>query len=108
MYDEATVAAATAWMTAHGFAAQPTVRAAPLGRAAERGRQAGAQDRLRRVPTYAASSARSPPPTAAKLPRPACSTSRPPGAARLAGAHGLPVTGVAAPSTWQKLWQGLR
>ena len=108
-YDQATVTAAGAWMTAHGFPAQAkfaprhwvsllSVGAKPVLKTGSAGPDVR---RLQRALSAADGTARV---TATGV------FDTLTGAALSAwqAKVGLPVTGVVAPSTWHKLWQGVR
>ena len=108
-YDQATVTAAGAWMTAHGFPAQAkfaprhwvsllSVGAKPVLKTGSAGPDVR---RLQRALSAADGTARV---TATGV------FDALTGAALSAwqAKVGLPVTGVVAPSTWRKLWQGVR
>ena len=109
MYDEPTVAAATAWMTARGFPAQqrfaPRHWVALLSEGGKPVLKIGSSGpdvrRLQRALSAADKTARVTATGVFNLTTDA--------ALRAWQADiGLPVTGVASPNTWKKLWQGSR
>ncbi len=108
-YDAATVAAANAWQTAHGFRAQPRFGAkhwvALLAEGAKPVLKIGSAGpdvrRLQRALNAALDATR----------LPVSGTFDPATDAALRAWQaraGVPVTGVAAPASWRKLWQGRR
>jgi hypothetical protein len=108
-YDDVTIAAAGAWMAAHGFAAQP--KFAPRhwvallsqgGKPVLKIGSAGSDvRRLQRALAAADPNARL---TATGVFDAATQTAL----SSWQQAIGLPVTGIAAPNSWRKLWSGVR
>jgi hypothetical protein len=108
-YDDATVAAATAWMTARGFAVQqkfaPRYWVSLLSEGAKPVLKIGsAGSDVRRLQRGLAAADPDAHLTASGVFDSATDAALRAWQDRI----GLPVTGVAAPSTWKKLWQGVR